>query len=71
MPPEVERIGSGEPIVFVHGGAPPENTWPEQRALAERWTVVIPTRRGYHEPVAMRAPDFNARLEAFLPSDGG
>ena len=34
MPPEVERIGSGEPIVFVHGGAPPENTWPEQRALA-------------------------------------
>jgi pimeloyl-ACP methyl ester carboxylesterase len=31
----------------VHGGLGPELTWQRQLALADRWTLVIPTRHGF------------------------
>jgi pimeloyl-ACP methyl ester carboxylesterase len=42
----VERVGSGPRIVLVHGSG--GNTgWAAQRALAGRYTLVMPTRGGY------------------------
>jgi pimeloyl-ACP methyl ester carboxylesterase len=31
----------------VHGGLGPELTWERQHPLAERWDLVVPTRRGF------------------------
>ncbi len=44
---DVERIGEGPPILFVHGdvvGA--AVTWRKQRPLAERWRLILPNRPG-------------------------
>jgi pimeloyl-ACP methyl ester carboxylesterase len=42
----VEVVGSGPRVVLVHGSG--GNTgWPAQRPLAERYTLVMPTRSGY------------------------
>ncbi|GCB44832.1 type I polyketide synthase [Streptomyces sp. NL15-2K] len=57
-PPRTERIGpggmhiveygSGEPIVFVHGGAfGGLDAWQTQLPLAERWRLVIVSRLNY------------------------
>jgi pimeloyl-ACP methyl ester carboxylesterase len=41
----VERFGSGQAILLLHGGAGPELTWERQMGLAERWSLIIPTRK--------------------------
>jgi pimeloyl-ACP methyl ester carboxylesterase len=41
------RLGVGPAVLLVHGGAGPEMTWERQEELAERWTLVVPWRRGY------------------------
>jgi hypothetical protein len=40
----VERFGSGQAILLLHGEAGPERTWEGQMELAERWSLIIPTR---------------------------
>ena len=42
----VDVVGSGPRLVLVHGSG--GNTgWPLQRRLADRYTLVMPTRGGY------------------------
>jgi pimeloyl-ACP methyl ester carboxylesterase len=44
----VEMLGSGPRVVLVHGSvAAGWATWEAQRPLAERFTLVVPTRSGY------------------------
>jgi pimeloyl-ACP methyl ester carboxylesterase len=70
---DVERIGSGPAVVFVHGsivGA--ERTWRRQRELAERWTLCLPNRPGFGASAALDRGDFalEAPLFADLLGDG-
>jgi pimeloyl-ACP methyl ester carboxylesterase len=41
----VERFGSGQAILLLHGGEGPELTWEHQMPMAERWSLIIPTGR--------------------------
>ena len=43
----VEDIGSGDRVVLVHGDGPPGETWSDQRALAERYRLLIPDWRSH------------------------
>jgi pimeloyl-ACP methyl ester carboxylesterase len=43
----VTREGRGPELLLVHGGASPRNTWQALTPLAEKWTLVVPHRRGY------------------------
>jgi pimeloyl-ACP methyl ester carboxylesterase len=63
---EVSREGSGPEVVLVHGGASPERTWGALRGLAERWTLVIPRRRGY-PPSPPGRHDFECDAEDLAP----
>jgi pimeloyl-ACP methyl ester carboxylesterase len=63
---EVRREGSGPEVVLVHGGASPERTWGALRGLAERWTLVIPYRRGY-PPSPPGRHDFERDAEDLAP----
>jgi pimeloyl-ACP methyl ester carboxylesterase len=65
---EVLEIGSGPPVVFVHGsvlGA--EATWRRQGALAERWTLRLPNRPGFAGSPPLERGDFE--LEAPLVAE--
>ena len=45
-----ERLGEGPPVLFIHGDiVGPELTWRKQRELAERWSLIIPSRPGFGE----------------------
>jgi pimeloyl-ACP methyl ester carboxylesterase len=57
-PLSVRRLGNGPAVILVHGGAGPELTWERQEPLAERWTLVIPYRRGYGSSPAAERQDF-------------
>jgi pimeloyl-ACP methyl ester carboxylesterase len=54
----VEVWGEGEPVLLIHGSgapAPIGEMWARQYPLAERYKLMILTRRGYGErPVAMQ-----------------
>jgi len=59
----VERFGSGPAILLLHGSAGPELTWDRQMELAQRWSLIIPTRRG-NSPSAPAPPgDFETDAE--------
>jgi pimeloyl-ACP methyl ester carboxylesterase len=51
--------GDGEPVLLIHGSgapAPIGEMWSRQRSLAERYRLMIVTRRGYGDrPVMMQA----------------
>jgi pimeloyl-ACP methyl ester carboxylesterase len=70
---ECEVAGQGPRIVFVHGSV---NDGPAafsaQRALAERWEVVIPNRRGYggNPPVSRVDVELDAGDIGALLGDG-
>ena len=69
----VERLGNGPPIVFVHGDiVGPEQTWRKQRELAERWSLVIPSRPGFGESPPLERNDFQVEAPMFaeLLGDG-
>lgn len=69
----VERLGEGPPIVFVHGDiVGPELTWRKQRKLAERWTLLIPSRPGFGESPPLERNDFETEAPMFaeLLGDG-
>ncbi len=71
---EVERLGSGPPVVLVHGSVVgPERTWRAQRSLAERWELILPCRPGFGaSPALPGGGDFAAEapLVAELLGDG-
>lgn len=54
----VEVWGEGEPVILLHGSGAPtpvSAVWSRQRPLAERYRLIIPTRRGYGDrSVAMQ-----------------
>lgn len=56
----VERFGDGPPVLLVHGSIlNGEMAWPQQRSLADRWTLVIPDRRGYWPNPPTEGEDFD------------
>jgi pimeloyl-ACP methyl ester carboxylesterase len=70
---DVERLGEGPPIVFVHGDiVGPSLTWRKQRELAERWSLVIPSRPGFGETAPLERNDFDLEAPMFaeLLGDG-
>jgi pimeloyl-ACP methyl ester carboxylesterase len=70
---DVERIGAGPPVVLVHGSiVGPQQTWRAQRALAARWTLVLPHRPGFGDSPPLARGDFEAEapLIAELLGDG-
>ena len=70
---EVERLGDGPPILFVHGSiVGPGQTWREQRELAARWTLILPSRPGFGESPPLERGDFEAEAPLFaeLLGDG-
>jgi pimeloyl-ACP methyl ester carboxylesterase len=70
---EVERLGEGSPVLFVHGDiVGPSLTWRRQRDLAARWSLIIPSRPGFGESEPLERNDFEleAPLFAELLGDG-
>jgi pimeloyl-ACP methyl ester carboxylesterase len=61
----VERVGSGPRIVLVHGSGG-NSGWPGQRPLAERYTLVMPTRSGYPPNPPLGRIDFEEQAEELL-----
>lgn len=66
-PLSTRRLGSGPPILLVHGGVGPRLTWERQEALAQRWTLVIPARRGFRPSPPTERQDFERDAEDLLP----
>jgi pimeloyl-ACP methyl ester carboxylesterase len=70
---EVEAIGEGPPVLFVHGTVVgPNSTWRKQRQLAERWRLIIPSRPGFGDSPPLERNDFEAEAPLFaeLLGDG-
>jgi pimeloyl-ACP methyl ester carboxylesterase len=70
---EVERLGDGPPVLFVHGDiVGPSLTWRKQRELAERWSLIIPSRPGFGASPALERNDFEVEAPMFaeLLGDG-
>jgi pimeloyl-ACP methyl ester carboxylesterase len=58
---EVVRLGSGTPVVLVHGSVvAAERTWRHQLALAEHWTLTLPNRPGFGASPPLPRGDFEA-----------
>src|SRR4051794_21487535 len=68
---DVERLGEGPPIVFVHGDiVGPSLTWRKQRELAERWSLIIPSRPGFGETPPLERNDFEVEAPMFAEELG-
>ena len=70
----VEVLGSGPRLILVHGSvAAGWATWEAQRPLAERFTLVVPTRTGYPPNPPLERIDFEDQAaeiaELFEPGD--
>ena len=61
----VETVGTGPRIVFLHGSGG-NSGWPAQRSLAERYTLVMPTRTGYPPNPPLEHIDFERQAEELL-----
>src|SRR5512133_455752 len=68
----VEQVGAGPRVVLVHGSGG-NSGWPAQRPLAERYTLVMPTRSGYPPNPPLERIDFEEQarelLEILEPGD--
>jgi pimeloyl-ACP methyl ester carboxylesterase len=51
----------------VHGGSGPQRTWEMQSPLAERWQLVIPSRRGFNDSPPAERQDFEDDAADLLP----
>jgi pimeloyl-ACP methyl ester carboxylesterase len=70
---ELEILGEGPPVLFVHGDVVgPASTWRKQRVLAERWRLIIPSRPGFGSSPPLERNDFELEgpLFAELLADG-
>lgn len=56
----IRVLGSGPSVLLVHGDVAPGPTWKAQEPLAERWRVVIATRRGFRMSPAADEHDADA-----------
>lgn len=61
----VETAGSRPRIVLLHGSGG-NSGWPSQRALADRYTLVMPTRTGYPPNPPLPRIDFEEQAEELL-----
>jgi pimeloyl-ACP methyl ester carboxylesterase len=61
----VETAGSGPRIVLLHGSGG-NSGWPGQRALADRYTLVMPTRTGYPPNPPLGRIDFEDQADELL-----
>jgi pimeloyl-ACP methyl ester carboxylesterase len=60
----VQRWGQGPEVLLVHGSVlNGEMTWSEQRVLGDRWTLVVPDRRGYFPNPPVEREDFEVDAE--------
>jgi pimeloyl-ACP methyl ester carboxylesterase len=69
----VERLGEGPPVLFIHGDiVGPDLTWRKQRELAERWSLMIPSRPGFGQSAPLERNDFEIEAPMFaeLLGDG-
>jgi pimeloyl-ACP methyl ester carboxylesterase len=68
----VEQVGSGLRVVLIHGSGG-NSGWPAQRPLADRYTLVMPTRSGYPPNPRLERIDFEDQarelLEILEPGD--
>lgn len=53
--------------MLVHGGSGPGRTWEMQLPLAERWQLVIPSRRGFDASPPAERQDFENDAADLLP----
>jgi pimeloyl-ACP methyl ester carboxylesterase len=60
-------FGSGPRAVLVHGGSGPDRTWEMQTALALRWQLVIPSRRGFDGSPSTERQDFEDDAADLVP----
>lgn len=70
---DVERVGSGPRVMFVHGSiVDARRTWRKQADLAERWELWFPNRPGFAGSPPLERGDFEleAPMIAELLSDG-
>jgi pimeloyl-ACP methyl ester carboxylesterase len=65
--------GGGPRIVFVHGSMTTSGqAWAKQESLAQRWTLVVPDRRGYEPNPPVDRSDFEVDAVDLGPLlDGG
>jgi pimeloyl-ACP methyl ester carboxylesterase len=61
----VQTVGSGPRVVLVHGSGGGMG-WAAQRPLAERYTLVMPTRSGYPPNPPLGRIDFEEQAEELL-----
>ena len=70
---DAERLGDGPPVLFIHGDiVGPALTWRKQRELAERWSLIIPSRPGFGRSPPLERNDFEIEAPMFaeLLGDG-
>jgi pimeloyl-ACP methyl ester carboxylesterase len=69
---EVTRIGTGPPVVLVHGSVVgPQRTWRHQRELAERWSLIMPYRPGFGRSPPLARGDFESEAPLIAELLGG
>lgn len=69
----VEEWGAGPRVVLIHGAmSPGAATWKRQRPLADRWTLVLPSRRGFAPNPPIDCSDYEVDADdiADLLGDG-
>jgi pimeloyl-ACP methyl ester carboxylesterase len=57
----VRRVGSGPPVVLIHGSVQNSDTWTRQLPLAEEFELVLPDRPGYPPNPPLDAIDFDVQ----------
>jgi pimeloyl-ACP methyl ester carboxylesterase len=58
---DVERVGTGPPVVLVHGSiVDARRTWRRQLELADDWALCIPNRPGFGASPPLARGDFEA-----------
>ena len=58
---DVERLGSGPPVVLVHGSiVGVRRSWRKQLALGEQWALCLPNRPGFGNSPGLERGDFDA-----------
>jgi pimeloyl-ACP methyl ester carboxylesterase len=63
---DVEQIGEGPPVLFVHGDVVgPHSTWRKQGVLADRWRLIIPSRPGFGGSPPLERNDFEIEAPLF------